>query len=317
MQTCSDKRGGVKKKKKLAVWEAGGSSEWHQDHRTLLDYKFGMDAWTNPFPTSEGLCSWEVWAGHCCNNHGTSWSKEGKKKLASSRRSCSFFFFFYTWAPCVHFSFLVFSAEGSGFAHCQLPAQRNVYRLMCMLLFESCLMRALTVNAGDFGASGCRRNRDRGRRLCLRPGEERVREGRAVDTWSCCRAPRSRSVGNAFLCLSPNMTPRPVNPVVVRFVCLAFFQCGSCTGSSWEQAPMSCRRSLSTQVTTNWRTEATLSVSPWVQAGWLQLLAALSSSHGEDGSLAVVVVVVAAAELAQNPSAFSMETWHLAEFFAF
>lgn len=43
-----------------------------------------------------------------------------------------------------------------------------------------------------------------------------------------------------------------------------WLQCGSCTESSWELVPMSCRRSLSTQAMTNWRTGARLWASPWV-----------------------------------------------------
>ena len=53
------------------------------------------------------------------------------------------------------------------------------------------LLRNFYSPAGNPGASGCGRGRDRGRRLRLRPGEERLRQSRTVDTWSRSRAPWS------------------------------------------------------------------------------------------------------------------------------
>lgn len=48
------------------------------------------------------------------------------------------------------------------------------------------------MHAGNFRAPGCGGNRYRGRRLRLRPWEERLRKSRTVDAWSRSGAPWSR-----------------------------------------------------------------------------------------------------------------------------
>lgn len=133
---------------------------------------------------------------------------------------------------------------------------------MCIfLILTFCILQC---HAEHFGASGCRRDRYRGRGLCLRPWEERLCKSRTVDTWGCRRAPWSgyHALNSSYYHHSCHTSIFVADKNVEGAV---MFQCASCTESSWGQAPMSCRRSLSTRATTNWRTEATLSASLWVE----------------------------------------------------
>lgn len=117
-------------------------------------YKCGLMRSADPFRPQSAE------RDHCCRSHGTSWTEEGEQDPRS--------------AVCLH----TFSCKTKFFFH---SFQHKCYKLL----------RNVCSPAGYPGASGCGRGRHRGRRLCLRPGEERLRPSRTVDTWGRSRAPWS------------------------------------------------------------------------------------------------------------------------------
>lgn len=87
--------------------------------------------------------------------------------------------------------------------------------------------------AGHFGASGCRRDRYRWRRLRVCAWEERLRKSRTVDTWSHRGVPRSRYYdfnycACAMLVKFPNWN-EVVGSVLIVFLCLCL--CFSATAA--------------------------------------------------------------------------------------
>lgn len=169
-----------------------GRGRWYSgDIRSdtpILDYKCSVGAVSEPFPNSR-LCCWEVWGGHCYSNHGTSGRKEGRRALRSVLDNAHVVFSF----CLLCFSSCCMIKKCKGRSELESACARFMQWNGCCAALCVLFWFDLRVNftAEHFEAPGCRRGRYWGRRLCLRAREERLCKSRAVDTWSCCRAPRS------------------------------------------------------------------------------------------------------------------------------